>query len=152
MKYLWLFSLAILSAALYRIGGKGGFPNAKLIRRMGIPIACYIPACVILFGPGGWLWYILSAGLLALALSTYHDYLAPDGVSENWLCWLVTGLCYGLASLPLVWGGIHIYAIFGRAITLAVLTMWASERTGKVFWEETLRGFLVIATLPTLLI
>lgn len=142
----------MLSAWLYRKGGQGGFPNAKLIRRAGIPIACYIPACFILFGSGGWSWHIVSAGLLALALSTYHDYLAPDGSSENWLCWLVTGAVYALASFPLIWAGVHIYAIIGRTIALAILTMLVSERTGKVFIEETLRGGLIVATLPILLI
>lgn len=144
--------LSFLSGCLYRIGGIGGFSNAKIVRRAGVPVVCYIPALLILFGFSGWLWYILSAGLLAFTLTTYHDYLSPDGQKETWLCWAVTGLCYGLAALPLIWAGIHIYAIIGRSIVLAGATMWVSERSGKVLTEEFWRGAFVILTTPILLI
>lgn len=150
MKIFLLILLAGISGVLYRIGGKGGFPKAKLIRRAGVPLLCYYPALFVLFGPNAWLWGIISAGLLALALTTYHDYLAPDKVTETWLCWLMTGFCYGLVALPLIWTGVHWYAIIGRSITLAGLTMWVSQRSGKVLTEEIWRGALLILTLPIL--
>lgn len=141
-----LLGLSILAGGLYHLGGQW----QKMFRRAGLPILCYIPALLILFGLSGWILYILSAGLLSLALTTYHDYLSPDGKRETWLCWLVTGLCYGLASLPLIWAGINWYAIIGRAIVLAGLTTWISERSGKVLTEEFWRGAIILLTIPIL--
>lgn len=146
IKIISITGLAVLAGALYHAGGQG----QKMFRRAGVPILCYFPALVVLFGWAGWLWYFLSAGLLAFALTTYHDYLSPDGKKETWLCWLVTGFCYGLAAIPLLWSGIPLWAIIGRAIVLAGLTTWVSERSGKVLTEEFWRGALILLTLPIL--
>lgn len=140
--------LAFFAGILYHLGGQG----RKIIRRAGLPVFSYIPGLLLILGAKGWPLYILSAGLLAFALTTYHDYLSPDGKRENWLCWLITGLVYGLAALPLIWAGVHWYAIIGRSIVLGGLTMWVSERSGKVLTEEFWRGALIILTLPILII
>jgi len=95
---------------------------------------------------------LLTYGLNAAALSTYHDYLAPDKLSENWACWAITGLAYGLAAFPLVWTGFHLGFILIRAAALAVLICLWSEWISRDWLEEGGRGFLYIATLPLLTI
>lgn len=148
---VWLV-ISVISALLYWLGGRSW--GNKAIRRFGCPLVVY-----------GYLWWLKSFSglksaillvcayiLTALALSTYHDYLAPDKTSENWLCWLMTGLCYGLAAFPLIWTGIHWYLILIRAIILAITIMWLRERTGKDWLEEMGSGFLLCVTIPILLI
>ena len=85
----------------------------------------------------------MAYGLLYGALTTYHDYLVPDG-SENWLCWLMTGTIYGLALLPFlaVWKLVLI-----RAAILGLLTMLWSERESNAVREELGRGFLLCITI-----
>jgi len=152
VKILWILGLSALSGILYAISGHGGFKNAKMLRRMGIPVLCYIPTCIVICGVSGWWAYIISAGFLSLALTTYHDYLAPDGSSENWLCWVMTGFCYGASSFPLIWVGIAWWVILLRAIVLAILTCIWSEINGQARVEEMGRGFFPIATLLIFLI
>lgn len=144
-----LIALAILAGVLYHKGGQG----QKLYRRAGVPILCYFPALVILFGRSGWLWYLLSAGLLALALTSYWDTITRiwrGDEKEYWENWLLHGFINGLAALLLLWCGVAWYAIMGRAIVLAGLTTWVSERSGKVLTEEFWRGALIILTIPIL--
>lgn len=138
--------LSALSAYLYRVGGRGGFKNNKLVRRIGIPLLCYLPYLLITLGWQSWFLILLSTSLLYFSLTTYHDYLAPNGTSENWLCWLMTGLCYGLSALPLI-PIIGIYPIILRSIELALFTMIWSEAFSDVEWEERGRGFAIMFSL-----
>src|SRR4030042_1084322 len=107
---IWgLVSLAC--GGLYHIAGIGGFKGSKAIRRFGCSLL-FLGLFLALRGSQGFrmafiLSYALTYILNAIALSTYHDYLAPDGTSENWLCWLATGFFYGLSAFPLVWCGVH---------------------------------------------
>lgn len=147
---LWL-GISVVSGAAYHLAGLGGFPGAKLLRRVICPIlALYL--YISLSGGSLRLWWAYLA-FLALnfgALSTYHDYLAPKG--ENWLSWLATGFIYGLAALPLIWCGAHLWAILGRSVFLAITITWLRTRTGKAFKEEFFSGFLYCATTPLLLV
>ena len=149
---IWLIA-SLIAGLLYHIAGTGGFKNAKAIRRFGcaaIALGLYIYLAG--FHLGQWWVYLFTYILNALALSTYHDYLAPDGTSENWLCWLATGGGYGLSALPLVWCGVHWWAILARAIFLAISIMWLRERTCKVFKEEFFSGVLYCGSIPILLL
>jgi hypothetical protein len=154
MKILIWLGISSLSGFLYTLSGKGGFKDAKAIRRFGCPLLIYGYLWLIRpsLGLHGAIFGVFAYVLTALALSTYHDYLSPDGTSENWLCWLMTGLCYGLAAFPLFWAGIHWYMIGIRAVVLAILTMVWSEKIGWDRLEEFGRGALLIITLPLLLI
>lgn len=146
------FVAAGISGILYRLGGweKGN----KAIRRFGCPFVAYgLLWCFRPFqGLQGWLLVVLAYILSTLALSTYHDYLAPDKKSENWLCWLVTGIVYGLAAFPLFWAGIHWYSIIIRAILLGAGIMLLREHTGSDIVEEAGSGFLFCFSIPILLL
>lgn len=149
---IWLI-LSVTCGIAYHVAGKGGFPNAKLIRRLG----CSLLALWLFLAFRGFtlrLWWAYLAFLILNygALTLYHDYLAPDGTSENWLCWLATGATYGLAAFPLIWCGVHWYLIIARSIFLAISIMWLRERTGKVFAEEFFSGLLFCGSIPLFLI
>jgi len=149
---VWLSS-TILIAVLYHLAGIGGFKNAKLIRRLGCPLIALI--AYILFTGFEWgLWwaYLAFVGLNYGAMSTYHDYLAPDKTSENWLCWLMTGFCYGVSAFPICiasgkWTGFVI-----RTVILTLGVMLIRENTERVEIEELGSGGLYALTLPLLLI
>ena len=153
MKIAWIIGISLVCSALYRLGGLGGFKGAKLLRRTGCSF-CFFWALWALQGLNWAYWwaYALCFGLTAGAMSTYNDWLAPDHSSENWLCWLVTGLFYGLAALPLIWTGITWYSILLRSLLLAGSITWLRERTGNVWKEELGTGFLFIASIPLLLL
>lgn len=146
---IWILSL--ISAALYAIAGKGGFKNAKLLRRCG----CALVGCFALFVLGikgsnilnTLIAYLATFGLSWGALSTYHDYLAPDGSSENWACWLMTGLCYGLSALPIAMATGMWMALALRAVACAVLVTVVREGSGIAWVEETGSGFIFTASL-----
>ncbi len=139
MRVLAIPALSILTAVLYRMGGSDKYP--KSVRRFGCPI----PVLLSLYIAGiqsPWWAYLISYFALYGTLTTYHDYLTKNG-SENWLCWLVTGIFYGLAFLPflVVWPMVLI-----RAGVLGVLTMIWSEVNDNPVWEECGRGFLLCIT------
>ena len=151
----WL-TFSILTAICYWIGGRSW--GNKAVRRFGCPIFIYgysalllknnlIQRDMLILGIG---LHLIAYIITAFALSTYHDYLAPDGTSENWLCWLMTGICYGLAAFPLTWIGIHIYMFLIRAVILGLVTMIWSEVNGNVHSEEFGRGFFIAASIPIL--
>ena len=153
MKIIWIIGLSVACGILYHIAGKGGFKGAKLLRRilcplltLGLFFALKTPQIRHIWG------YLAFLALNFGALSTYHDYLAPDGSSENWLCWLVTGFIYGLSALPLIWCGIHWWMILVRAVVLGLTIMWLRTRTGKVLLEEVGSGILYCISMPILLI
>lgn len=150
---IYILLLSILSAICYRISGHGGFKGAKLIRRLGCPLIILITFWLLKgFNIYNYGWYILTYILSYLALSTYNDWLAPDGTSENWLCWCATGAFYGLSSFPLVFYGVSWFSIILRSIVLAGLVTLISEKSDNVFVEEFGRGLILILTLPILLI
>lgn len=144
----WIIGLSISSSGLYFAGGQG----FKLARRLGCSLLLLASVCLLLgFSWSGWWVYLLLLIANYGALSTYHDYLVKDG-SENWLCWTMTGFVYGLACLPLIWLGVHWYAILIRAVVLAIAIPLLRENTVKVEVEELGSGFLYLVTLPLIAI
>ena len=93
-----LLVACILSAILYRLGGMGGFKNAKLVRRLGCSLV-FTLLVVILHHPAtlwGWLALLATWGLSYGALTTYLDNIF--GYDNYW----AAGLLCGLAGLPLL--------------------------------------------------
>lgn len=146
-KVLILIGLSILSGILYRVGGweKGN----KLFRRIGCPVCSFLllpyniwnnPFCSVTA-------FILSV----LAMSTYHDYLTPNG-SEDWKCWLMTGFCYSLATIPLIWAGIGLPNILIRGVLLGLVIMLIRENTDIDVNEEVGSGFFYCLTTPLILL
>lgn len=99
--------------------------------------------------------FLASFILTALALSTYHKWLnrffQKSTDDSHYFNWLAHGLGIGLAMLPFAWIGIAWWLILIRAIVLGISMMVWSELNDNAVWEETGRGFLIIATLPILL-
>jgi hypothetical protein len=88
----------LLSSACYRWGGRGGFKNAKLIRRLGCSLVFTI-MIALLFHPTNiisWLCLIVSMGLSYGALTTYLDNIF--GYDNFW----AAGFLCGIAGLPLL--------------------------------------------------
>ena len=145
---IYIIGLSVLSAILYRVSGEGGFKGAKLIRRLGCPLTILVSFWIlkgfVLFDCG---WYLLTYLLSLMVISTYNDWLAPDGKSENWLSWLVTGLLYGLSAIPLVWCGVSWGFIILRTVLLIILITFISEKSNNVWVEELGRGFLFTITM-----
>ena len=145
-KIMWVIGISILSGICYRIGGKGGFKGAKLIRRVLCPLLALSLFLALKTPQIRHIWGYLAFLILNYgALSTYHDYVGFD-------CWILTGLFYGLAAIPLLWCGVAFWTIIGRAIFLAITIMWLRERTGKVEIEEVGSGFLYCVTIPIFLL
>ncbi len=146
-KYIICLILSVACAIFYRLGGwsKGN----KLFRRLGCPtliLGCY----TTLFGFNApWWAFLCVLGLSYGAFSTYWDIVTKDG-SENWLCWILTGLGYGLALFPIVLFTGHWIGFTLRTLILAYLTMVWSEKVSWDIGEELGRGFLAAATIPLL--
>lgn len=88
-----------ISSFLYRLGGQGGFKNAKLIRRLGCSLVFTIMVA-LLFHPINIISYLcllVSMGLSYGALTTYLDSIF--GYDNYW----AAGLLCGLAGLPLIY-------------------------------------------------
>lgn len=136
---------SILSAIFYRMGGAGGVYNPKYR-----DIGCSILSVFLIGYLVSWHWtLILVFGASWGSLSTYWKF---GQVNAKWYHWLITGTMYSVATLPYIiaegnWIGFSI-----RTGVLGVLTMIVSELEGNAVREELMRGFLIIATIPLLLV
>lgn len=163
LKILIVTCCALAASILYRLGGSAktgrwyDFIINTKARDFGVPVcstAALITLCwghpvtsahPIKFG----LALFLSFGLLFGSLTTYWK---KKGTDAKWWNWLLTGLGYGLAYLPVAlffadWWGFAI-----RVVILAAAIMIWSLAVGKDWLEEGGRGLLIIITLPLLLI
>jgi len=159
---IWILSL--LSAYLYWVAGRGNDEKVgiyapsvlreKLTRRLGCSLLLTLTLLPI---------WLKSFNLMALALfiaanfaflSTYHDYLGEEGTlpngekfrEENTACFIVTGLFYGLAALPLIWCDIALYSIIWRSIALAI-AIPVIRKIPNVHLQESLSGFVYLASI-----
>ena len=146
-KFWVIIISSIFAGIFYRLGGKQGY-NTK-IRDLGIP-TIFI-SLILWFNPKsfnvGSLWaYFLSFGLLFGSLSTYWRL-----DEKKWGYW-AHSLGISFAVLPIAFITGH-YLGFGiRCVVLTGLITLISEYISKDWLEEFLRGFLIIITLPLLLI
>ncbi len=155
---LWLLA-SILSVILYRTGGMSKDDNArpewipKFMRRswvrdwlipfvsLGYLLTLWQPEYGI-----EWLFFLPCIVLTGLTLSTYWDWLFE--YDNYWF----SGFCVGLALSPLIFAGIHWYAILIRAVVLVLAWGVWCKIFGDDVIEEMGRGGFIIASLPLLII
>jgi hypothetical protein len=150
MTWLYVLLISLVSAVFYRLGGTGGawWKNTK-VRDFGCPL-CFIGVCLVLGITAEWYEWFLTFMLLFGALTTYWEHWGGEGV--EWYEWALTGLMYGVAALPLVWGTDMLSGYFLRCIILSLLTVAWSEAIWRDWLEEGGRGFFLCATTPLMLI
>lgn len=143
--------LSCLNSFLYRLGGGWSkWHNNKLFRRIGCAVVTILGYILLL--PLHYEWKAIVALFVAFgamygALCTYWK---GSALKCMWYHWLLTGIGYGLASLPLIFAGIPGVWIWIRVVVLGILTMIISEKSDNVWVEEFGRGSLIILTLPIL--
>lgn len=141
---IWL--LAVISAVLYRAAGKGGFKGAKLLRRLGCSLAAIL-GLLALGVKAPWYLYIITFALQYGALSTYNDWIT--GGHEDWRCWTVTSIFYGLSALPIIiFSGLWLGLALRTLVCLLIVPI--REKSSNVWVEELSSGFLFVASLVCL--
>lgn len=101
----------------------------------------------------GWLMIIPAIALTGGALTTYWDNLF-GGVDNFYM----HGAMVGLGAFPFIWSGVHWWTILVRLIilggTMGALNIWINKTKikHKDWIEELFRGFIIMATIPLLLI
>jgi len=149
-KITTVLGLSVISGILYRLGGKGGFKNAKLIRRLGCPFTALV---TFIYLQPVWSWQLGVACFVSYlfmygAMTTYWDNWASEGI--EWFEWALTSLVYGLSAIPIVWITGNWFGFGLRCLTLVVtITAW-SQYFSNVVIEENGRGFLFTASIPLL--
>ena len=140
--------LSLLSGILYRAGGKGGkwYFNTKF-RDFGVAILVCLCLYFAKYTMPWWAW-LTTFGVMFASLTTYWEKWGSDDV--EWYEWLLTGLGYSLAILPVVYFNQLWTGFLYRTIILTLFTMYASIVYGGDEMEETTRGWLIIATLNLL--
>jgi hypothetical protein len=145
---------SIISAILYRLGGFGK-PFKSWMRDWLIPPLAYF---LLLFWwhPATWLgWgmWLIAIALSGGALTTYWDKLF--GNIDNFF---MHGWMVGLGAIPFAFVGLHWWAILIRAIILCLsmglinkyVNKWQLKYSDWI--EELSRGFLILITIPILLL
>ena len=143
---------SIYSGLFYWLGGQGGVWYKKSWIRDWV---CPLVVLAVMEWFGKWHWSLLLCyPLMVGALSMYHKWLNPifgkPKTDCYWFNWLFHGLIVGLALLPYGYFTNTIDLVLERAYILGILTMVLSTIIDNDFWEETLRGGLIIATLKML--
>lgn len=146
---------SIISAILYRLGGIGGKYFKSWMRDWVIPVLAY-GGMLFFWHPTiwyGWLMFLLAILLTGGALTTYWDKLF--GNIDNFY---MHGGMVGLGAIPFAFVGLHWWAILIRAIILCISMGLINKYVNK--WnipcsdwiEELSRGFLILITIPILLL
>lgn len=159
MPIIAFFLACLAGAVLYRIGGSDlNIPMKTKFRDWGVP-AVGVYALFQMLPMYSWAWHYLSlAGFFFASwgsLVTYWDHWGSDDV--EWFEWVLTGFFYGLSALSIaIYTGRYVGFII-RTIILAIFIPFSNKFQFKVFWDKTdgvegSRGFMVIATLPLLVV
>lgn len=146
---MWLqiigtISTSILAGVAYRYGGSS--KGIRFVRE----VAAAIALIVVFIIWNHWNWtVILCAGALYGLETTYFK---RKGTDAKWWNWLLVGLAFSIAVLPVVVVG-HLWIGFAirTFICTGLVILW-SETNGNVVWEECGRGIIPILTLPLLFI
>lgn len=149
IKALATLLLSILGGILGRLGGweKGN----RLFRMLGVS-ACCIVLMALLYHPLNW-WYAGSLLItFGLVLGTTSTYYKKKNSPVIWVNWLIYGAMEGVAFLPVAiytqnWLGYGIRIL----ISSVLICVW-DEGVGIDWIEEFGRYFIVVATVPLLLI
>jgi hypothetical protein len=75
------------------------------------------------------------------------QYWKKKGQSAKWYHWYVTGLMYGVSTLPFCFYQGLIPQFIAYTSTLAIATALWSEAFDDVVWEECGRGALLVGLL-----
>lgn len=165
---LWIIALAVLGGILYRMGGSSEWNT--LYRDLGVSAV----SIVILRSIGytdAWM-LALTFVILYGAMTTYFDKINKffgHSDKEFWLNWMLIGISYSLATLPIVikyslWKGFMIRTAV-LPVIYVVTDAWidradfSSKKLAKyeftrdrTILKEFVRGFFNCITLPLLLI
>lgn len=134
--------LTVLGAILYRLGGS----VQTKYRDVGVPL-CVLALVAIL---GGWHWSMLVSAVLMFGAMTQY-WKASDRRVMAWH-WFTTGLMYAVSWLPFCYFNHSIKGFSLYAMAVSILTVVIAESIGDDVWEELLRGGLVIACAPLLML
>ena len=141
----WLYLIpAGISAITYRCGGSGNFP--RWTRPVGVGFSLMAAMWML----GMWHWTVFpSAGLTAIVTTTYFK---RPGQDASYINWMLCGLAFGLAMTPYAFATGHWLGFWLRTgVCIGLITAW-SELIGWDVGEEAGRGFIIVATLPILII
>ena len=148
MKIIILIALSIISGILYRMGGTN---KGTLWRDIGCSLIT-LATCLVLGLKTSLrvstIAYLLTFGLSWGALASYWK----SGQDMKFRHWCFHGIGLALALLPVVYITGHWWGFILRLFILPPLIAGWSGIIGDVNLEEGGRGFLIIATMPLLLI
>lgn len=156
LKILSVILLSIITGVFYRMGGSGNYP--RYFRELSACVTMIL-AMVIL---GHIHWTLIPCAGLLYGLET--TYFKSKNSDAKWWNWLLVGIAFSIAMLPLViaqhlWIGFGIRTVF----CTGMVVLWQEflsqqvvnichKTLNKDITDEFGRGFLVIITLPFLLI
>lgn len=150
IKLLGWLGLSVLSAILYRMGGSDKY---KTLWR---DIGCALCLLLLLILLGGFVYNIKTLICLALTtLLTYGSlttYFKKKGTDVKWYNWIIVGVMWGVAALPYAYATQHWWGAILRTMFLGVAVCVWSEFEGNAVKEELGRGFLLVSSVPLLLI
>lgn len=144
IKIISIIIISILAGVAYRFGGSAN--GIRLVRETTASIALIFVMLIL----GFYSWtIILSAGALYGLETTYFK---RKGTDATWVSWLLVGLAFSIAVLPIIlvyhnWIGFSIRTV----VCTGLVVIW-SETNGNAVFEEFGRGVIPILTLPLLLI
>jgi hypothetical protein len=145
-----LISFSCVGGLLYWMGGE---KYGTLWRDAGVPAL----ATLFMTVSGHWHWtLILCFGALWGALTTYNKWVGKllfkrTDNEVHWECWLMTGFLYGLSMLPYAIGTGQYLPFCIRLALVSGLTLLVSQRIGKAWLEQSLRGVVILITLKVFL-
>ena len=128
--------LIVLSGYLWRKGGQGGFKNAKLLRRLGCPIAIGLGAALTKN------WFgLLSLPLLfgAFTLGYYENSKLYKVFKNLYIVRFICGLTYALASIFIIYGN---WVLFGWHLFITSLGVMLAGNQ-KFNWEDKREEFYI---------
>lgn len=145
-----LLVCSALAGLLYWMGGE---KYGTLWRDAGVPVV----ATLYMIVSGHWHWsLILCFGALWGALTTYNKWVGKllfkrTDNEVHWEGWLCTGFLYGLSMLPYAVATQSYLAFCIRLLLVSGLTLFVSQRIGKAWLEQSLRGVVILITLKVFL-
>ena len=149
MNWLYIIVLSLIGGALYRMGGQG-YPFNKQYRSVGVPL-CALLLLFLLGNRDPWWAWLTTAMLLYGTMTTYFKWGGQKQM--YWWNWTITGFMYGIAMFPFCFASMGWDMLIARACWLAgAVGIVTVENLLDVKWEEGLRGFFLVATIPFLLI
>lgn len=146
---MWLqiigtIAASVLAGIAYRYGGSSN--GIRWVREVTAAIALMLVFIVW----NHWHWtVILCAGALYGLETTYFK---KKGTDAKWWNWLLVGLAFSVAVLPVVLVQHLFIGFIIRTLVCTFLVVYWSESNGNVVCEEFGRGVIPIVTLPLLFI